>query len=102
MLANELGVVPHLVHVPSEIIARYDCEIGAGLLGDKAHSMIFDNSKIRKLVPDFNPIIPFSQGVKEIVEWHLKNTMSQKPDERINNFMDKIIRDLSNSRLVGL
>jgi len=102
MLANELGVVPHLVHVPSEIIAKYDPEIGAGLLGDKSHSMIFDNSKIRKLVPDFNPTIPFSQGVKKIVEWHLKNTMSQKPDERINNFMDKIIRDLSESRLVGI
>lgn len=102
MLANELGVVPHLVHVPSEIIAKYDSEIGAGLLGDKAHSMIFDNSKIRKLVPDFNPVIPFREGVKEIVKWHLNNTMSQKPDERINNFMDKIIRDLSESRLVGL
>ena len=101
MLAKELGVVPHLIHIPSEIIAKYDPEIGAGLLGDKAHSMIFDNSKIRKLVPDFNPVIPFNQGVKEIVKWHLKNTMSQKPDERINNLMDKIIRDLSESRLMN-
>jgi nucleoside-diphosphate-sugar epimerase len=101
MLANELGVVPYLVHVPSEIIAKYDPEIGAGLLGDKAHSMIFDNSKIRKLVPDFNPAIPFREGVKEIVEWHLKNTISQKPDDRINNLMDKIVRDLSESRLMN-
>ncbi|MCX6240044.1 MAG: NAD-dependent epimerase/dehydratase family protein [Bacteroidia bacterium] len=101
MLANELGVVPHLIHVPSEVIAKYDREIGNGLLGDKSHCMIFDNSKIRKLVPDFNPTIPFSEGVKEIVKWHLKNTMSQKPDEHINNFMDKLIRDLSESRLMN-
>lgn len=101
MLANELGVVPHLVHVPSEIIARYDREIGDGLLGDKSHCMIFDNSKIRKLVPDFNPTIPFREGVKEIVKWHQENTMHQKPDERINNFMDKLIRDLSESKLMN-
>ena len=101
MLANELDVVPRLVHVPSEIIARYDPEIGAGLLGDKSHCMIFDNSKIRKLVPDFNPVIPFSEGVKEIVKWHQEHTMHQKPDDRINHFMNKLIDDLSGSKLMN-
>jgi len=97
ILAKELGVIPQLVHIPSEIIAKYDPLIGAGLLGDKSHSMIFDNSKIKKFVPDFNPIIPFHQGAREIIEWYIENTIQSEPDVRINNFMNKIIRDLNSS-----
>jgi len=65
------------------------------LLGDKSHSMIFDNSKIRKLVPDFNPTTLFSQGAKEIVKWYHENTIRKEPNEEINNFMDKIIDDIT-------
>ena len=51
MLARAAGAEPRLVHVPSEVIAAYDPEWGAGLLGDKAHSMIFDNTKMRGSCP---------------------------------------------------
>jgi len=95
LLAKELNVTPHIVHIPSDVIARYDQTLGAGLLGDKSHSMIFDNSKIRKLVPDFNPVIPFEQGATEIVEWYRENTQQKEPDESINQLMDTIIRDYS-------
>jgi nucleoside-diphosphate-sugar epimerase len=60
-MAKELGVIPNLVHIPSDVIAKYDSELGAGLLGDKSHSMIFDNSKIKQLVPEFDCKIPFEQ-----------------------------------------
>ena len=40
-----------IVHVPSDAIAAADPEWGAGLLGDKAHSMVFDNSKLRSSCP---------------------------------------------------
>jgi len=95
ILANELNVTPYLVHIPSDIIAKYDKTIGESLLGDKSHSMIFDNSKIRKLVPDFNPTTLFSQGAKEIVKWYHENTIRKEPNEEINNFMDKIIDDIT-------
>ena len=95
IFARELQVEPRLVHVPSDIIARYDKATGNGLLGDKAHSMIFDNAKIRSLVPDFNPQIPFREGVKEIVKWHGENAALQKIDEHVNGFMDRIVRDFS-------
>jgi len=95
ILAKELNVTPHIVHIPSDVIARYDQTIGDGLLGDKSHSMIFDNSKIRKLVPDFNPVIPFEQGATEIVEWYLGNTMQKEPDESMNQLLDTIIHDYS-------
>jgi len=95
ILAKELNVFPQIVHIPSEIIAQYDQAIGDGLLGDKEHSMIFDNSKIKKLVPDFNPSISFHQGAKEIVAWYLENTRHTEPDKRINLLMDKMIQDYS-------
>jgi len=93
ILAKELNVEPRIIHIPSEVIAKYNPVIGDGLLGDKAHSMIFDNSKIKKLVPDFNPTRSFQQGAKEIVKWYKENTMQKDPDEAINRFMDKIIFD---------
>jgi Nucleoside-diphosphate-sugar epimerases len=93
LIAAELGVTPRLVHVPSDIIARYDKRIGDSLLGDKTHSMIFDNAKIKTFVPDFNAQIPFSQGVKEFVEWYKENTMNQEANEHINDLMDRIILD---------
>ena len=93
ILAKELHVTPHIVHIPSDVIAKYNQTIGDGLLGDKSHSMIFDNSKIKKLVPDFNPTRSFSQGAKEIVKWYNENTLQKGPDEAINSFMDKIIHD---------
>jgi len=93
ILAEELGVTPDIVHIPSDIIARYDAELGAGLLGDKAHSMIFDNSKIRKFVHDFNPQVKFSEGANEVIKWYKENTMQIPVDSHINEFMDKLIGD---------
>ena len=99
ILAKELNVFPQIVHISSEIIAQYDQVIGDGLLGDKAHSMIFDNSKIKKTVPDFNPVVSFQQGAKEIVKWYLENTLQHEPDKRINLFMDRIIHDYTSITL---
>ncbi len=60
MLGKAAGVEPKIVHAPSELIAQYHTEWGAGLLGDKAHSVLFDNSKIKLFVPDFVCTIPFA------------------------------------------
>ena len=51
-VARAAGAEAHIVHVPSKLIAAYDADWGAGLLGDKAHSMVFDNGKIKRVVPD--------------------------------------------------
>jgi len=91
ILGQALGVKPQLVHVSSELIAAYDAQVGAGLLGDKSHSMIFDNSKIKQLVPDFNCSIPFSWGAHEIVAWHRAEPERQKVDEQLNLLIDQII-----------
>lgn len=93
ILAAELQVKPTIVHIPSEVIVKYNKELGNGLLGDKAHSMLFDNSKIKSFVPDFNPQVKFREGAIEIIKWYKENTINEKADKEINDFMDKIIAD---------
>jgi nucleoside-diphosphate-sugar epimerase len=91
MIANAAGTVAKIVHIPSDVIATFDPEWGANLLGDKSHSMIFDNSKIKKYVPDFEATIPFSFGVKEIISWFEVDKSRQVVNEQQNQLMDQII-----------
>jgi nucleoside-diphosphate-sugar epimerase len=91
IVAHAVGVEPQLVHVPSEVIAMYDPEWGASLLGDKAHSMIFDNRKIRELVPQFKPAIPFRQGAQEILAWYDEDTSRQMVDKQNDDVQDQLI-----------
>ncbi len=95
IIATELGLEPKLVHIPSHIIAKFNERIGSSLLGDKAHSKIFDNSKIKKMVPGFEASITFEQGAKEIVQWYGENAEYQKVDRRINDIMDQMIEAYS-------
>jgi nucleoside-diphosphate-sugar epimerase len=90
-LAAALGVTPHIVHVPSDAIAAADPQWGAGLLGDKAHSLTFDNSKLRSVVPGFCATIPFEQGAREIVAWHDEDPARQQADGRLDAVMDKLV-----------
>src|SRR6266568_2198383 len=89
-LAAALGVTARLVHVPSDAIAVADPEWGAGLLGDKAHSMVFDNAKLRGLVPGWPAVIPFEQGAREIVAWYLADPARQVTDAALDTAMDKL------------
>jgi nucleoside-diphosphate-sugar epimerase len=91
IMAHAAGVEPRIVHVPSDLIAAFDPEVGAGLLGDKAHSVVFDNTKIKRLVPDFAATIPFSQGAEEIVAWFDADPARQVVDEWVNHLIDKVI-----------
>lgn len=89
-VASALGVQARLVHVPSEVIARHDPRWGAGLLGDKAHSVIFDNTKIRRLVPHFSPRIPFRRGAGEIVEFFRAHPERLVVDPELDALMDRL------------
>jgi nucleoside-diphosphate-sugar epimerase len=90
-LAAAAGVTARLVHVPSDAIAAADAAWGAGLLGDKAHSMVFDNSKLRSVVPGYRAEIPFEQGAREIVAWHDEDPARQQADARLDAVMDKLV-----------
>ncbi|MBS1795171.1 MAG: NAD-dependent epimerase/dehydratase family protein [Acidobacteria bacterium] len=93
LAAQAAGAAAEIVHIPSATLARYDPEWGAELFGDKAHSMIFDNTKIKRLVPDFAATTPFSHGIREIVAWHDADPARRVVDERLDSLMDRIIAD---------
>jgi nucleoside-diphosphate-sugar epimerase len=91
LIASAAGVKADIIHVPSDVINAYDPNWGAGLLGDKAHSMIFDNHKIKTLVPDFSATIPFSRGAEEIMAWYRADPSRQIVNENFNQICDRII-----------
>ena len=80
-----------IVHVPSELIHAYDSNWGDGLLGDKAYSVAFDNSKVKRLVPDYVAAIPFYHGAAETVVWFDADRARQVVDEEWNQLLDTII-----------
>lgn len=91
LLGEAAGVTPQLVHVPSELIAVYDKAIGASLLGDKTHSAIFDNSKIKQVVPEFGCTVPFSRGAEEIIAWHKADPARQVVDPKFDQMCDLLL-----------
>ncbi|MFT4109406.1 SDR family oxidoreductase [Propionicimonas sp.] len=85
------GVEPVLVHVPSDTIAAADPALGASLLGDKAHSMVFDNSAVRSIVPGWRAVVPFAQGAREIVAWHDADPSRRAVDARLDALFDRLV-----------
>lgn len=91
LMAHAAGTTANIVHIPSDMIAKFEPNWGAGLLGDKAHSMIFDNSKIKRIVPDFAATIPFAQGAAEIMAYYDGDSARQVVDPELDALMDRII-----------
>jgi nucleoside-diphosphate-sugar epimerase len=90
ILAAAAGTEAKIVHVPSDAIAAADPNWGPALLGDSAHSMIFDNSKLHSLVPDYVATITLEQAAPEIIAWHDQNPSQQKFDPDLDALMDKL------------
>jgi len=90
-LANAAGVdEPELVHVASDTIARAIPEQGPGLVGDKAFSAVFDNSKIRRLVPEFRPTITYDDAAVEQVAWFDAHPEAQQIDPELDAAFDRL------------
>jgi hypothetical protein len=90
-LGRAAGAEPTLVHVPSETIARELPDSGPGLVGDKAHSMLFDTTKLRRLVPEFTTTIPYVVGARRSIEWYDAHPDAQKVDDELDSAFDRLI-----------
>jgi nucleoside-diphosphate-sugar epimerase len=90
-VARAAGTEARIVHVPSDLIAAYNPDWGDGLLGDKSHSMIFDNSKIKRLAPDFAAAIPFARGAEEIMAWYNADPARRKLDAGFESLYERIL-----------
>ena len=91
-VGRALGLELEIIHIPSELIAAYDPEAFGSLIGDKANSAVFDNSKIKELVPDFVCTVPWSEGVRRAIAWHEADPSRQTVDEELDCTWDTIIQ----------
>jgi len=91
-IGQAAGVEPNVVHISSDFIIHRLPDQKGGLLGDKAVSSIFDNSKIKRYVPDFEAVIPFAKGIKRTVAWLQAHPERCTIDEEWNTMMDNIVQ----------
>ena len=92
LFAEAAGAPPaRLVHIASETIAAAAPELGPSLLGDRSHSVIFDNTKVKALVPDFVCTTPIATGVREILNWYDANPNQQIIDHDLDATFDRLI-----------
>lgn len=100
-IGKALNKEVNLYHVSSYYLASVgeEYDYTGSLIGDKACSVIFDNKKIKALVPDMRTTIPFKEGVKialDYIERHPEEC--QKDDPEFDKWCDKLINILENSK----
>jgi nucleoside-diphosphate-sugar epimerase len=90
-IADALGVKASLVHIPSDFIARVAPALEGTLLGDKSWSVIFDNSKIKSVVPGFQAVIPFREGIRRTLAWFDADKKRRRVDPAVNAQLESIL-----------
>ena len=91
IIGKAAGAEPDIIHIPSDFIGALSPEHIGSLLGDKAVSVVFDNSKIKRFVPGFTAAVPLSRGVKQTIDWYEANPDMCKSDEEFDKLCDRII-----------
>lgn len=95
-LADAAGVKARFVHVPSDLIGDVADAMGmphvrGSLLGDKAQSVIFDNTKIKTFVPGFCATTRFEQGIRETLKWFEADPTRMRIVPQNNELLDNIL-----------
>lgn len=100
-IADALGVELHAYHVASDFLAstgKYDLE--GSLIGDKANSVIFDNTKLKRAVPAFAATTRFDQGIRQSIDYILSHPECQSEDPEFDTWCDGIINALEQAKLL--
>ena len=90
-IARAAGVEARLVHVPSALIAALVPDRGGSLLGDKAHSSLFDNAKVRRLVPQFQPGVTFAEGIARSIAWFDEDASRRVVSPVANDNIERVL-----------
>ncbi len=90
-VADAAGCEMNAVRIASDFIVKIAPEDLGKLWGDKSECAVFDNSKIKSLVPDFQAKIPFREGIKRTLNWFEENPDRQLVNESTHQLMDTII-----------
>jgi nucleoside-diphosphate-sugar epimerase len=91
-VADGAGCEAKIVHIASDFLAKCDPSLTGSLIGDKAQSAIFDNTKIKQFVPEFKATIPFNKGIKRTLAWFEADPARQIVRPETNEMIDKILR----------
>lgn len=91
IIGDAVGMKPNIVHIPSETLAKAHPDFVGSLLGDKAHTVIFDNSKVKHLVPGYVATTRFDQGVRSTLEYISTHPELQKEDPEFDDWTDRMI-----------
>ena len=91
-IADALGKPLNALHVASDFLARHgeNYDFRGELLGDKAATVVFDNSKIKRLVPDFICTTSMADGLRQAVQYMLSHPETQTPDPEFDSWCDRI------------
>ena len=101
-IADALGVELKPYYVPSRFLA--DCGVSGGydfegsLIGDKAVSVVFDNSKMRRLCPDLRTTVPFHRGVRIALNHILSHPECQITDPAFDAWCDRVIAAMESAK----
>lgn len=98
-IADALGVEWTPYYVASDFLnAVSDYDFEGSLIGDKANSVVFDNSKLKRAVPDFVATVRFDQGVKMVVDYVMSHPEYQKEDPEFDAWCDRVIAALEQAK----
>jgi nucleoside-diphosphate-sugar epimerase len=90
-IAAAAGLVPEIVHIPSDYIAAVDPDLGEALLGDLAYSLVFDTAKIKRLAPGVTPSVSLADGVERSLAWFAADPARQVVDVARDALLDRIV-----------
>jgi nucleoside-diphosphate-sugar epimerase len=100
IVAEAIGCEAKIVHIPSDYICNFADKynfpsVRGTLLGDKSYCAVFDNSKIKHYVPAYKATIPFSEGIKQTLQWFESDPSRIKINETTNRFFNELIEKYS-------
>ncbi len=94
IIAAALGVKLDAVHIASDYLAACSSyDFNGSLLGDKANSVVFDNSKLKRLVPGFAATVRFDQGIRTLLKNVLSHPELQEEDTEFDVWCDNVIEN---------
>lgn len=92
-VGRALGVEPKLVHVPTDTLVRYHPDWAGPLLGDKAWSVLFDNSKVMSVAGEWTCQVSLEEGLRRAAEHVKKRLEAFQPDAERHALLDRIAEE---------
>ena len=101
VIYNYFGKQPNVVHIASDLLAECGAEYDfrGSLLGDKACTVSFDNSKLKRLVPGFEATVRLDQGILQTLDFVLSHPEVQAEDPVFDTWCDRLIDAYRNIKI---